>query len=68
MLEEALGHAVTWADYATIAWLATSLATVGGAIGSGLESDEEVREAAYGYRHRERRRRQDRDGGSGQRE
>jgi hypothetical protein len=68
MLEEALGHPVTWTNYATIAWFATSLAMVGGAIGSGLESDEEVKEAAYGYRHRERRRRQDSDDGSGRRD
>ncbi|HEX3621514.1 MAG TPA: hypothetical protein VHT97_04280 [Acidimicrobiales bacterium] len=56
IFQESLGHAVGWKDYAAIAWLAASMATVGGAIGSGLDSDEIAREAAYGYRQRQRSR------------
>jgi hypothetical protein len=46
-LASGLGHAVGAGDYATLAWFTASLATVGGALGAGLESDEAVREAAY---------------------
>ena len=42
-----LGHPVDTVDYATLAWFVTLLATVGGALGAVLESDEAVREAAY---------------------
>ncbi|MCK5755955.1 MAG: hypothetical protein KAH46_24940 [Mycobacterium sp.] len=44
---DAVGHSVSAADYAELAWLTCSLATVGGALGAGLESDDAVREAAY---------------------
>jgi hypothetical protein len=46
-LASGLGHSVGTADYAMLAWFTASLATVGGALGAGLESDEAVREAAY---------------------
>ena len=50
LLAQALGHPVGFGDYAELAWLTSSLATVGGALGAGLETDETVRQAAYAYR------------------
>ena len=50
LLEENLGHAVRVGDYLKLTLLASALATVGGALGAGLESDEAVRAAAYTYR------------------
>jgi hypothetical protein len=49
LLEQSLGHPVGPGDYLTLAWIISSMATVGGAIGSGLEDEEDVRAAAYGY-------------------
>jgi hypothetical protein len=54
LLEEGLGHAVGVGDYMKLAWLTSSLATLGGALGAGLESDDVVRAAAYTYRQESR--------------
>ena len=45
-----LGHPAGVADQVQLAWMATSLATLGGALGAALETRETVREAAYTYR------------------
>src|SRR3954453_613877 len=47
-----LQHAAGTEDYIAAAWFATSLATVAGALGSGLESAAEVRETVSRYRPR----------------
>jgi thiamine transporter ThiT len=49
LLADAVGHGVGVAGVLELAWLATSVATIGGALGAGLESDEAVQEAAYSY-------------------
>ena len=49
VLKQALQRPVHVTDYLMLAWIISSLATVGGAIGSGLEDEQTVRAAAYGY-------------------
>lgn len=55
LLGSSLGRPPTYGDHFMLAWLATGLATVAGALGSGLDSEDAVRRAAYGYRERQRR-------------
>ena len=50
-LKQHLGYG----DIVVLAWFVASAATVGGALGSGLESDEAIRAAAYSKREEDRR-------------
>jgi hypothetical protein len=49
VLAQTVGHRAGLGDYVRLAWLVSSLATVGGALGAGLESDAAVRRAAYAH-------------------
>jgi uncharacterized membrane protein len=46
-MREALGRPEHLSDYLTLGWLLGSLATIGGALGAGLESDAAIRHAIY---------------------
>jgi hypothetical protein len=48
-MASSIGRPVSMTDRWALAWLVTSLATAGGALGTGLETDEAVHEAAYRY-------------------
>jgi hypothetical protein len=50
VIAQELGHPVGLENYLRLAWLMSSMATIGGALGAAVESNEAVREAAYGYR------------------
>ena len=56
-LDASLGYG----DLFVLAWFVASAATVGGGLGSGLESDEAIRAAAYSKREEDRRNRLARD-------
>lgn len=53
-LQSSLDHGAEWGFYLSMAWLTTSMATAGGALGSGLEDESAVRDSAYGIRQRSR--------------
>jgi hypothetical protein len=65
VMASSLRHDAILGDYATAAWFAASMAIVVGAIGSGLETDEEVRETISRYRPRPGPELQDRPGPAG---
>jgi hypothetical protein len=50
-----LKQSVDYGDLFVLAWFVASAATVGGGLGTGLESDEAIRAAAYSKREEERR-------------
>ncbi|MFJ4226980.1 hypothetical protein ACIPYV_05380 [Paenarthrobacter nicotinovorans] len=50
-----LEASLDYGDLFILTWFVASAATVGGALGSGLESEEAVRAAAYSKREEERR-------------
>ena len=59
--QSTLRHPVGLVKYVTLAWMATSLATVAGALGASLEHEDTVRGATYGYRQRSRQNANDND-------
>lgn len=54
-LRSQLGHPVNLLDYGALSWLAASLGTMAGALGSNFDSDEAIREATYSRREHQRR-------------
>jgi hypothetical protein len=50
-----LNSSLGYGDIFLLAWFVASAATVGGGLGTGLESDEAIRRAAYSKREEERR-------------
>ncbi|HTY31086.1 hypothetical protein [Mycobacterium sp.] len=49
-----IGHPVGLSTLLLMGWLVSAVATLGGALGSGMEDDEAVKAAAYGVRQRKR--------------
>lgn len=52
-----LQQPLRYGDLLVLAWFVASAATVGGALGSGLDSDDAIRAAAYSKREEDRRNR-----------
>ncbi|MGA5466703.1 hypothetical protein [Mycobacterium sp. NPDC050041] len=54
LVAENIGHSVDLPTLLRMAWLVAAIATLGGALGSGMEDDDAVKAAAYGTRQRQR--------------
>jgi hypothetical protein len=54
LVADNIGHSVGFSTLLLMAWLVAAVATLGGALGSGMEDDEAVKAAAYGVRQRQR--------------
>lgn len=61
LLAQQLSHPANWSTYLGLTWGFTTMGVVAGALGSSLESDRAVRQAAYGYREEQRRAQQAED-------
>jgi hypothetical protein len=54
LVAQNIGHPVGFRTLLMMAWLVAAVATLGGALGSGMEDDDAVKAAAYGARQRQR--------------
>jgi hypothetical protein len=54
LVADNIGHPVGLSSLILMAWLVAAVATLGGALGSGMEDDVSVKAAAYGVRQRQR--------------
>ena len=55
VMSDSLGRTVEVGDLFVLTWFVASAATLGGALGTGLESDDAIRAATYSKREEERR-------------
>lgn len=55
LLQTTLGHPVGIADYLDLAWLASSMGIVAGALGSGLDEERDVQQATFSARLQQQR-------------
>jgi hypothetical protein len=54
LVADNIGHSFGLSTLLKMVWLVAAVATLGGALGSGMEDDEAVKTAAYGVRQRKR--------------
>lgn len=56
-----LNGSANFITYINLAWFATSISTVAGAIGAGLNNESQILESTYGYRQKQRYKKMDED-------